>query len=251
MTTTTIDLEQAAQNDFQDMTTDQLRVALTELGEIVDGRWGDAKLRSMLAIRFGRRTAPPPPAPVKKQTAGGSPFGPTWPLVPPLHTGGKWGGKMYRVIITSRLAEDKGCPLTWENWTVNAALNEPVDLPEPHYMRLVDCVTDEIRQKRIETDSGETWEKLKTPFRQFNFQPLGVTPGTEHLPGSMWEYYRAFAAARDNFINLTRPQLDRIHSACFPETNAKEHAEKEDERVRHEILEFCGIRREVELEDVA
>jgi hypothetical protein len=251
-----MNLEEAAKNQFLDLNSDQLRDALRTLDAPMSGKMSDERMRAQLCHTFGvdppAALPPAPPAPPKANGSGGSPFGPKWPLIPPLHTGGKWGGKMYRVVITSRLAEDKTCPLTWENWSINAKLNAEVDLPQPHYNILVNHVTNEVRQKKVEKDDGETYyEKVFTPFRQFNFQTLGVTPGTDHLPGDLREYYVAFAAARGNFSSLTRPQLDRIHSAVFPDMNPEKQQELPDEKVRNQILEFCGIRREVELEDVA
>jgi hypothetical protein len=231
-------IESLAASQFSTVDRAQMRGILDTLGVQAPGNAGVDWMRRKALAHLGMATDPgsatPDATPPNRDSK---------PLADAGFTNGPgWRGRWHIVIITAASPEIKSCPLSWEGWTINCPLGVEYELPEPHFNRLRDAVGGLVSQKRIsDQETGDVrYDKIITPFRQFNYNYLGVKPGTENLPVSAQDYYQRLARKNNRFLNAKRSSLIRIYSALYSDADVKVLRQMKDEDIRSEILRFLG-----------
>lgn len=112
--------------------------------------------------------------------------------IPNLSPTGQWQGKRARIRRVKTGHNDMGGAIfRWNGWPTIVPLDTVVDVAWPIYEIMKQCVgmQMEITQEEDPRDKGRIHNKKNiTYYDKYPYQFLGVTPGTEHLPESPWEY---------------------------------------------------------------
>lgn len=167
--------------------------------------------------------------------------------MPNLTPFGAWGGRCRRVVVTNNSGDAtlKGITVHWEGrpqdflFNVERTVGEPwFNIMKQQKKTLTVCrtVTEADGSKRVVP------EDMSVPA--ISFQDLGPDPATEHLPGSLLEYYRRLAKnttpERQNFAKYTRRALLRILSELRPEIGENKTKDMQSGDLRYLILQFLG-----------
>lgn len=182
-----ISLEQAQATRFQNSTTPELHEYCEQLG-LTHGTQDERTTlitRLMAACGLGQHTFTQQGDTPKVARASGEDVVPPYNLTPD----GIWGGRRHRVKLPvpegSKLAKSERFDWNGKFYSIN--YEEPTDIPEPILEILRNNKGRRISQEKIGTD-GESTTRITPTDRGFSY--IGVTPGTEHLAGSMTEWYQ-------------------------------------------------------------
>lgn len=249
MSETTIDWEAAAENGFDGLTLEQLRDGCAVFGVAVGSRAGADFIKEKLLAVVGTPAAKAAAEPVPPKERNLNGFDPK----PNLTASGRWGGRMHRVLIPNTLAgtgsRQIGVPLSWQDKTLYVFFDRPMDIPEPHFNALKDARGAHIiPQHKVRPDGSVEVTNIERPFQSVPYQDLGITPGTEHLPGSRLEYWRTQAGKSDYFARCKRTVLLSIRSDLIGPAGRATFKDVPDADIRWEILEFLGLEQHMDAE---
>jgi len=109
--------------------------------------------------------------------------------IPNLSPSGQWEGKRARIRRVKTGHNDMGGAIfNWNGWPTIIPIDQTVDVAWPIFGIIQNTVGMKmnIRQETV----GDKVNNVKdiTHYDKYPFQFLGVTPGTEDLPESAWEY---------------------------------------------------------------
>lgn len=112
--------------------------------------------------------------------------------IPNLSPNGKWEGKRARIKRTMTGHNDMmGAIFNWNGWPTIIPIDAVVDVAWPIYEIILNCtgMDMDIRQEDDPRDRSKVRNiKNITYYEKYPFQFMGITPGTEDLPESPWEY---------------------------------------------------------------
>lgn len=112
--------------------------------------------------------------------------------IPNLTPNGRWEGKRAKVIRTRTGHMDMGGAIyRWNGWPTIIPINEEVDVAWPIYEIMKNTIGTNVSvRQKIDPDKPARVENIieRSQYQKYPFSFLGVTPGTEHLPESPWEY---------------------------------------------------------------
>ena len=112
--------------------------------------------------------------------------------IPNLAPSGQWEGKRAHLKRTKTGHNDmSGAIFNWNGYPCIIPIDIWVDIPWPILNIIKNCrgMDMDIRQEDDPRDKSKVRNvKEETFFDKYPFQFEGVTPGTEHLPESPWEY---------------------------------------------------------------
>lgn len=228
-----IDYEALASTGFAGLSRKQLEEACAVFNIKFHPNSGDDLLRGRLCDAAGA-VAPTGPVvvPVVPKAVRG--LG-EMPNVTPV---GRWGGRRYDVTVFAPSGETaKYLPIGWEGDPLYVKFGELTHLPEPHYHSLNNA---KLRSFTVKSEkSGEGVRRSEEHVEQlaYPFTFHGITPGTEHLPGSMLEWYQWRADAKDNFAKSTFQYLEQVYGELV---NAAPKEGWDREKLRYEVLKFLG-----------
>ncbi len=112
--------------------------------------------------------------------------------IPNLSPNGQWQGKRARIKRTVTGHQDIGGALfRWNGWPTLIPLDREVDVAWPIWEILKGTVGVRVEVEQVEDprDKGKINNIInQSKYNKYPYQFMGVTPGTEHLPESAWEY---------------------------------------------------------------
>lgn len=209
MAGTTITLEDAINQRFEQSTRDELLTYCEELG-ITDVRpnaeLSDIKSRIYGALGIADRQSAPSGQGVGRVFK--SNVLPEMNLTP----SGKWGGRRRRIVVprpASATKSERAMPIGWNGKaTYWLPYNEPVAVPYPIYNILKQLTIRRPIQKTVD-GPGETKEITTAwEFDPFPMTDFGDDPSTAHLPCSLTEWYQE--KGPDFFKKLSERDLTLI-----------------------------------------
>ena len=95
----------------------------------------------------------------------------------------------------------------------------------------------------MKNERGElvTIESIPRYRPRYPHQYLGVVPGTEHLPGSISEYWLRQAKRTENFTGLPRRTLMAIRADLYGPAGRNFYKDLTDQDILYDVLSFLGI----------
>jgi len=112
--------------------------------------------------------------------------------IPNLSPDGVWQGKRARIRRVKTGHNDMGGAIfKWNGWPAIIPLDQEVDIAWPIFGIIQACkgMRMEIAQEEDQRDKGRVQNiRNISYYDKYPYQFLGVTPGTEDLPESAWEY---------------------------------------------------------------
>ncbi len=162
-----------------------------------------------------------------------------------------WGGRKYDVIIQATKEDqitnkNARAQIGWEGIPIYVQYGVTASIGEPWYHALNNAKGYLYSFKYVNSGDGVA-QKIEstTEYHQHPFQFLGVTPGTENLPGSLLEWYQWEAERKDYFAKFSERLLREIFGQLYmmgPETWYKRTngvaVSRKD--IRYGVLEFLG-----------
>lgn len=232
---------------FQGLTKDQL----IEAGEVMnctfDRRSSEATMRhklcEKLAIDSGQE--PEAAAVIVPSSRVASIFDPKPNLLP----GARWGGKRHNLMVFQPSQESEQSSryfqLTWEGWKLNFSYGIKLSMPHPHFEVLKGSIRRIITQqtKRDEQGFQIGVDNIETELPRFNYQYIGIEPGTENLPESLSDYWKCQAAKHNNFKTkdgkpMNRRILQAIRTDLYGPVGSAFYKDLTDEDILYDVLNF-------------
>jgi len=125
--------------------------------------------------------------------------------IPNLSPNGDWEGKRARIRRVKTGHNDmSGAIFNWNGWPAIIPIDVECDVAWPIFEIIKKCegMEMEITQEDDPKDKGKVRNvKTITHYAKYPFQFIGITPGTENLPESPWEY--TLDAFVEDFPNYT------------------------------------------------
>lgn len=247
--------EQWAETRFEGLSGDELREAGAAYGLTFPRTTTHKEMRIRLCEASGQAL------PKEMEEAGEQP-----PTAPPrmgrpgLGPTEKWEGRRHRVMIhhSEENRAHKAVCLTWNMDTRAFEFDKVIDMPEPWFNILHNSTIREVMQRKIKDGEGNLirMESYDVPRRRYSYDYHGITPGTEHLPGSILEFWQQKAKANDYFKKLAKRKDGLGRRALITilrdvtETKGPDYyKDKTDEELHLEILQTLGFE-EVAFADV-
>jgi hypothetical protein len=263
MTVTSEQIEGFAESRFEGLTREQLR----ECGKILGADFGPNTAERTMRVRLCELYGTIPTAEVKisapKAPVKSGRFDPKPALnadairsdviLPNGKRSDGWQGRRHRVNVHPPGAENenprKYFQLTWEGAARVYPYGKDLDLPYPLYQNLKDSkrnhlIEREIRNERnevIRIDYDDNW------LPRYHFNDIGPTPGTEHLPTSLRDYWATQAAKHGNFSDLvgqgqsSRRTLIQIRSELYEAAGPAFYRDLTDQDILTHIHEALNI----------
>ncbi len=229
--------EDWVQARFQGLTKDELLEAGKIFGCEFDRGADVAVMRTKLCEKTG--AAPfkePAPAPRASGKMGKKPN-----LTPQ----GVWEGRRRRVIISRQAHEinHKAKALIWEGVTRLFAYDEVIDMPDPWFNVMASAVSAHLSQKKVKDEEGnlDAMELIETPYNVHLFRDLGVTPGTEDLPGDLSEYWAKEAKRTNYFAGTSRSALIAMRGDFVGSVGIQAYKDLTTEEIRFDVLRRCNL----------
>lgn len=233
-----------AQNKWNGVDRETLKQDAQTLGVELKGNWSEETARLRLCAAVGEIA---PKAEVVTATA----ITPRPTEKPNLTNIGKWGGRCRDVSVFRPPGDTApGCPVAWEGMRIYIPFdkgdNNKYTIPEPHYNALNDA---KLRSFELDARRNEKGDVIRTTGnieeKAYPFSGGEVTPGTEHLPGSLLEWYQWEAERKDYFARFKKSRLEEIWSELagtrpgdvIPGAGFKEW---DRDKLRAEVLRFLG-----------
>lgn len=241
-----------AQKGFAGCNREKLKEYADILGVAVNGNWADETMVLRLTAAIGQ-IAPEAKAPAKAVNL------PRPTEKPNVTTIGRWGGRC-RDITLFRPVNDNapGVPLRWDEMLIYVPYGDgkvKYTIPEPHFEVLKNAIARSFATvQKSREDRSLYVEKIEREEQAFPFQDHGITPGTEHLPGSLLEWYQWEAERKGYFKQFRLSRLETIYSelAGLPPVtriSATQVIQWDRERCLAEVLRFLGPEYAKQLDD--
>jgi len=239
------DYEALAASRFTGLNLAQLREVAKDLGVKLPPNCTDETAREKLAQQVGEFN------PTVRVEAGAVANSNRCTEKPNLTAYGRWGGRRHRVKVMRTSTQDtgKGVPIGWEGPCVYALYDaEYTDLPEPHFNNLNNSVQNNFSVRAYVAQGKIVREETADqPTRDYQFVPMGITPGTENLPGSLREWYQWEAERKGYFAKFKQSRLEEIFAELYgwdaqtdPRTGTVRPILWGKDKIRKEILRFLG-----------
>ena len=237
-----------AQKRFNGIPRELMKKYCGMLGVEIKGNVSDDTMRLRLCTAVGQIA--PESAATKSATVSPRPT-----EKPNVTTIGRWGGRCHDVSLFRPSGDTSpGIPLRWDEMLIYVPWGDSdakgglkrYTIPEPHAEILNNAVkrsfTLETQQRK---DKSMYVERVETQEPSIPFQDHGLTPGTEHLPGSMLEWYQWEAERKGYFQNFKLSRLQTIWSELSgkpPVTRISQNQVSEWNRDKclFEVLQFLG-----------
>lgn len=227
---------------FQGLTKDQL----IECGKLVDltlpRQMLESKMREKLCQKLGETPPEEIPAQPAAKFRNNGQFDPKPNLLP----GQRWEGKRYRVLVHPPAKESehsqKTYTLTWEGDKKTWHYGHEVSMPVPHLEVLKSSVITQMNERKVYEGNeaiGFTYDEVRSP--RYNYNILGLVPGTENLPESLREYWQAQAAKHNNLHGLSRRRMIEIRADLYGPVGVNFYKDRTDEEILYDIHQFLGI----------
>lgn len=233
-----------AQSKWEGCDRETLKQDAETLGVDLKGNWSDATAILRLCAAVGQIAPQADAKPIlNKQDR------PT--VKPNLTTIGEWGGRCRDVVVFRPQGDNSpGAPVAWDQMRIYIPFDDGTGkkytIPEPHYNVLKDA---KLRHYDLTARRNESGDVIRTHAnREEQTFPSGageVTIGTEHLPGSLLEWYQWEAERKDYFRKFKKSRLEEIYSELtdrrpgelIPGQGFKEW---DRDKVLKEVLRFLG-----------
>lgn len=237
-----IDWEQAAEDGFANLTLKQLKEACDVFGVKYHHASKESKLRDQLCAAVGKPAMKDRGDQQKPKVIRGLAG---FDLMPNLTSNGKWGGRMQRVRLNKLPNEDDNTPglmLGWDGVPMYVFYDREVDIPEPYFHALADARGANISTRtRTREGGGVSVTQVESPFQAHPFQHIGVTPGTEHLPRDIFDYWQTQAKKHDGFAGCTRHTLSLIYASCTSRRVDSIPKDMDEDELRWQILNYLHL----------
>lgn len=238
-------LEQWAQSHFEGLNRNDLREAGRALGCDFAPNTTEAVMRAKLNELVGQgvgaaQTAPTTPSNVVKL-----------PRLtrPKLLATDVWEGRRHRLIVHKSAddAEHICFVLTWDGFPRSFEFGKEIDMPEPYFNVLRMAENRVVRQRPIRDSEGnlERYESYVVRSPRFAYNYMGVSPGTEELPGSILEYWQGRAKRNNLFRELPgkpggRQALIQIYSDLSEPRGPEFYKDLTDQDILVQIIRLLG-----------
>lgn len=230
-----------AESQFAGLEKPQLRAACLCLGISAPTAMGIDGLRNKLLSHYGMVADKPESKEVKRSSVR---------IPPNLRSLMKWQGRRYRIHAQPLGGEhgDRKYPVSWEG---EAFFMDPTqeyqDVPAPVFEALKNAVKKDLNMRwdAQRQENVHSWSTSKRyPYEiHHTAERGGVTPGTEHLPIDLRDWYISDAKAHDFYANEDRESLERIWANLTDK--ARPNKEDKESRTldywRREILQLLGL----------
>lgn len=225
-------------SNFEGLGADDLRKIAKSAGIKVPPNAGEDWIKRAIVAKA---SGSPPPA---EEVMASAPSGDVFKDMPNLTAFGKWGGRRHSVILANNSgdATKKGEVVHWQGIPWALPYGKQIDLGEPWYNVLRTSVTtlnNGIREFNDENNVRRV-ELIEQDVPTFAFTYLGVTKGTEDLPGSLLEFYRDLAKRKNNFAKFNRRGLIRVLTDLRNDIGDEKIRQMSDEDLREKILSWLG-----------
>ena len=161
-----------------------------------------------------------------------------------------WEGRRHRVLVNKGRDDGERISfvLTWDGCPRAFEYGKPIDMPEPYFNILKMAKDGTVRQRSVKDEEGRLvrMESYDVWTPKFAYNYMGVTPGTEHLPGSILEYWQNRAKQANYFRDLAgraggRKALVQILSDISEPRGPQFYKDLTDEDILVEILRLLGF----------
>lgn len=239
-------LPQWLQTDFAGRTKDELRAACRHLEISIAPNEGIETLTRKLLQYYGKFDDQPTGKPVV------SPKVAKLRTPPNLRSLKDWGGKRYRIRAMAQDESRGGArafPVCWEGeaYIIDPKIVPYQDVPAPVYHNLLDAVAGDLKTEWKNEQKQMQYQWINYP--RFPIQVLGVTPGTEHLPESLRDWYIQDALDNDLYSKHDRDALERVWRTLTD--GSRPNRDDKDRGLgqwRYEVLQLLGLTPEQTLE---
>lgn len=238
--------EQWANEKFQGRTQAELREAGEKLGHHFGPNASSSFMRNKLLEVIGSSPEQPQPEPKKEIRL---------PKIinarrPGLAPGDKWEGRRHRVVVHKGPddGEKTAFVLYWNGAQESFPYGKECNIPEPFFNSLRNTTVKKLLQRPVKNAAGEL-ERMEsydvvTPLFAYNY--MGVTPGTEELPGSILEYWQRRAKSNNYFKELAestagRKILIQILSDITEPKGFAAYRDLTNEDILVEVLRYLGF----------
>jgi hypothetical protein len=244
--------QQWIDSKFEGLTAAELREAGAAIGVNFAPNTSVATMRHRLLEKLGEGPTLPPK---QENDTTAPPVRMTRRMQrPKLAPGDKWEGRRHRVILhrTQEQENHKSCLLYWNFAAATFPFDEPIDMPYPYYYRLKTAKNPRVVQEPVMTDLPEGG-KMRTgtinkviETQKFTFTDMGVTPGTEHLPVDILNYWQMEARNNDYFRKMRdstsgRHRLIQIRSDLIGSAGVAYFKDLTNEDIWQEVIRFLGF----------
>lgn len=138
--------------------------------------------------------------------------------------------------------------LTWDGHPRNFPFDEVVHMPEPYFNILKTATNRLVRQRPVKDSDGNllSMESYVVASPKFSYHYMGLTPGTEELPGSILEYWQE-RAKRNNYLQDVpgkpggRQALIQILSDLTEPKGPEYYKDMTDQDILVQIIRFLGF----------
>lgn len=155
---------------------------------------------------------------------------------------GRWGGRRHTVTISQPSGDKtKFLPIGWEGEFLYVKFGTKTHLPEPHYNILMDAKVRSFTIEYKEVAKGvRVREQIDEEYPAFSVADHGITPGTEHLPGSVLEWYQQLSQKKDHFKRFRKERLEEIYGELWGHAPKEGNHPWSHDKLRRETLRFLG-----------
>lgn len=169
---------------------------------------------------------------------------------PKLNAKDIWEGRRHRVRVHrgAGAEQHKSFVLYWDGEQRAFPYDDEIDMPEPYFNILKQAKVGTVKQKPRIDESGKliAIEDFDVYSPRYSFDYLGVTPGTENLPGSVLEYWQKLAPKKDYFRTLVhkpggRKALIQIRADLYDSAPPEYYKDLTNEDILADILRFLGF----------
>jgi hypothetical protein len=165
--------------------------------------------------------------------------------MPNLASTGPWGGRRRRIKLLRDSRRHEGWrayPLGWDGETIYFHFDTVLDMPYPYYESLRNMVHNRIKKEESIVNGKVVVITTEEASLDLAFSDMGDTPGTEHLPISMIDWFQKQAYDNGLFAQASRRVLTEYLRLLLGQTEAGRFAkDRNDDELRDRVLSFIGI----------
>lgn len=163
--------------------------------------------------------------------------------MPNLTPNGIWTGRRHLVTVINNTGDPnlKGLTVHWEGKPCDFLFGVEKSVGEPWWNVVKTTRTTLLSWSTVTENDGTkriVYKDNTTPSISYHYG--GVDPETEHLPGSLLEYFQNLARQKDNFKRYKRRPLLNILSQLRPEIGETRTEKMSDSDLRYAVLQFLG-----------
>lgn len=242
-------LEQWTESKFEGLSRDELREAGKILGCTFGPNTAEHTMRLKLCEIAGQGVEAPVVQEQPKANTETLALRPRFQR-PKLNAKDVWEGRRHRVRVHrgAGAEQHKSFVLYWDGEPRSFPYDEEIDMPEPYFNVMKQAKIGTVKQKPRKDESGLliAIENFDVFSPRYSFDYLGVSQGTENLPGSVLEYWQKLAPKKDYFRNLVhkpggRKALIQIRADLYDSAPPEYYKDLTNEDILADILRFLGF----------